>query len=181
MPSLRLQAKDACTDSSSRWCHSASRDFCLAALEEDWPSGFAWLKEAGVIDAPCLLLFNLADYMGWKLGGIPVGSAPAVYESADVRSAEVLKQSQWMQQDSAGLLACYAEDRKPFGWRASNSAIRLAEVAALSSCVGSDTALFDRCASDHAAVIETDMFGMGTASGWLVALRSRLNAIGTCQ
>lgn len=156
------------------WRHRAVHDFCVTALEEDWPRGFAWLKDAGVINAPCLSLFNLADYMGWKLGGMPVGSAPAVYESAEVRLAEVLKQSQWMQQDSAGLLARYAEDRKPFGWRASNSAIRLAEVAGLSSCMGAGTALFDRCASDHAAAIETDMFGMGTASSWLFALRSRL-------
>lgn len=157
------------------WRHSAARDFCLSALEKDWPRGFAWLKDAGVIDAPCLTMFNLADYMGWKLGGMPVGSAPAVYESAEVRLAEILEQGEWRHQDSAGLLTCYTDDRAPFSWQASNSAIRLAEVAGLSWSLGIDAALFDRCAQDHAAMIETDMFGLGKAASWTVALRTRLS------
>lgn len=156
------------------WRHSAAREFCFEALEKDWPRGFAWLKDAGVIGAPCLSMFNLADYMGWKLGGMPVGSASSVYESAEVRLTEVLDQSQWGRQDSAGLLACYADDRLPFRWQASNSAIRLAEVAGLSWFLRADVALFDRCAREHAAVIETDMFSMGKASDWTGALRARL-------
>lgn len=34
------------------WPHGAAREFCLTALQADWPRGFAWLKEAGVNSAP---------------------------------------------------------------------------------------------------------------------------------
>lgn len=160
------------------WSHKAVREFCLTALQSNWPQGFAWLKEAGVVDAPCLSLFNLADYMAWKLGGMSVGGDPAVYESAEIRLGEALEGTHWWQQDAQRLLAHYVNDQAPFDWRASNSAIRLAEIAGLSKVLGAGLAHFDRCASDHQALIETDMFGLGSASVWIASLRARLATSG---
>jgi hypothetical protein len=40
--------------------------------------------------------------------------------------------------------------------------------------LGADIADFDQCAADHAALIETDMFGLGAAADWICSLRERL-------
>jgi hypothetical protein len=156
------------------WRHKAADAFSVTALENDWPKGFAWLKDAGVISAPCLSLFNLADHMGWVLGGMPVGGPLSAYESAVVRFGQVMGGSGWGQKDSRGVLACYVEDQMPFGWRSCNSAIRLAQVAGLCAALDEDGALFERCAAEHAALIDTDMFGLGSSANWIASLRSRL-------
>jgi hypothetical protein len=157
------------------WNHQISRDFCLAALQADWPQGYAWLKEVGVICAPCLSLFNLADHLEWSLGGMPISDVAAVYENAETKLAEWLESRQWFCQDAKELLACYIADKAPFNWRGSNSAIRLALIAGLSNSINRSSADFDQCASDHFLLIETDMFGLGTAAGWISSLRARLS------
>lgn len=155
------------------WSHGPARDFCLQALQADWPRGFAWLKEAGVFETPCLSLFNLADHLGWRLGGMPVGDVSAVCESAETRLGAWLESRQWIHQNAQALLACYIADHAPFNWRGSNSAIRLAQIAGLIRHLGVNIAEFDQCATNHAALIETDMFGLGGAVDWAARLRVR--------
>lgn len=153
------------------WRHEATHNFCLAALESDWPGGFSWLSDAGVLGAPCLSLFNLADHMGWPLAGVPIGEPRSI---SDMRLGEAIAKGNWVNVDAKALLALYIEDEKPFGWRSSNSAIRLAQIAGLCVNKGRDSEIFERCAVTHSALIDADMFGLGAASEWIAALRTRL-------
>lgn len=156
------------------WHHEAAHAFCLEALKNDWPAGLTWLSEVGLLQAPCLLLFNLANHMGWPLAGLPIGPQ-AVYQSAELRFSDALSQAQWNSVGAESLLDCYVADRKPFGWRDTNSAIRLAQIAGLVKSLERDCAVFDRCAADHLALIQSDMFNLGSATSWVQSLRSRLN------
>lgn len=156
------------------WRHDLTHHFCLTALKADWPRGFSWLSEAGVLGAPCLTLFNLADHMGWSLAGMPIGEPRSVYESAQMRLGDAIAGSGWMSTDARALLVRYVEDEKPFTWRSSNSAIRLAQVAGLCASMGSGSEAFEQCAAAHSALIEADMFSLGSAESWIAALRARL-------
>lgn len=156
------------------WHHKDSSDFCLTALKADWPEGFSWLTEAGVLDAPCLSLFNLAGHLSWPLGGMPLGDRENTYENAVIKLDECLSDSNWWRIDTEGLFFRYVEDAEPFRWRSCNSAIRLAQIAGLCALYGNRTEVFEQCASAYSVLIEADMCGLGRASTWIAALRERL-------
>lgn len=153
------------------WRHEASHNFCLEALESDWPSGFSWLSEVGILGGPCLSLFNLAEHMGWPLAGIPIDGLRSI-SAMQLRDAIV--NDSWMSIDAKALLGRYVKDEKPFGWRSCNSAIRLAQIAGLCVSTKNSNEIFEQCAATHLTLIEADMFGLGSASGWIAALRNRL-------
>lgn len=157
------------------WRHEPTHNFCMDVLESEWPRGYLWLSEAGVILAPCLTIFNLAEYMGWSLGGIQLNATTSIYKEEMGHLKDVIKGTDWGSMHVKSLLTLYIEDRKPFGWRASNSAIRLAQIAGLCLSTGENRRVFDQCALAHAALIESDMFALGTASSWIASLQKRLN------
>lgn len=156
------------------WRHEITHNFILTALESDWPRGFSWLSEAGVLDAPCLSLFNLADYLSWPLAGMPIGEPQSVYEEAEIRLSDAIERNGWTSTDAKTLLSHYVDDEAPFTWRSSNSAIRLAQIAGLCVSIDSNGEVFERSVVTHAALIETDMYGLGSAANWIAALRTRL-------
>jgi hypothetical protein len=156
------------------WHHDATYDFFLAALKADWPRGFTWLSEVGVLDAPCVCLFNLGGYMRWPGHAISFREPQSFYETV-THFGDVISKSDWGNVNEKGLLARYVENEKPFGWLSSCScAIRLAHIAGLCASNVGDEEVFDRCAKTYSALIEAHMFSLGTASSWIAALRTRL-------
>jgi len=156
------------------WRHDAAYDFFLEALKADWPRGFSWLSEVGVLDAPCVCQFFLGSYMR-PAYGISFREPQSFYEEVS-RFGELIARSDWGNLNAKGLLARYVTDEKPFGWLSSCScAIRLALIAGLcANKVGGSEEVFDRCAKTYSKLIEADMASLGTGSSWIAALRTRL-------
>lgn len=158
------------------WRHEATHRFCMEALRVDWLAGFNWLSEAGLIQSPCLLLFNLSNYMEWPLAGLPVGGSDAVRESSEGRLANAMSRAQWNGVSAQWLLDHYLSDQSPFNWGNANAALRIAHIAGLVTTLKSDISLFDRCVAEHLSKIQADMFSLGSATTWIQALRSRSKA-----
>ena len=156
------------------WNHSVARDFCLEAVKLDWPRGYAWLEDAGVLSAPCLSLFNLADQLKWCLGGRPISSMDAVSCNTRNSLSDWLQERSWSHSGPQALLGTYVADKAPFNWRGCNSALRLGQIAGLSMCLGRDAQDFDACAAMHISLIQADMFDLGLASEWISTLRVRM-------
>lgn len=159
------------------WRHETAHEFCLTALQQDWPRGYKWLRDAGVVQSPCLSLFNLAGFAQWRLGGVPFEHLMCAVQDAEISLDRALGEFRWGERNSRELLDTYVNGHEPFHWGACNSAVRLGQVAGLSSILASGTAVFDCCVADHSALIETDMFGLGSGAEWIAALRRRLAKI----
>lgn len=155
------------------WRHEAVHSFCLDAIKSAWHEGFAWLSEVGLIDAPCLQLFNLANYMGWPLAGVPVRESRQTYDNAFTHLGKTLSVEGWVRSNVESLLDIYISDHSPFGWRDGNAAIRIAEIAGLIHCLGRDMEILKRSSVNHLALIQADMFNLGSAEEWVTTLYSR--------
>jgi len=155
------------------WRHEESHKFCLDMLKMDWPEGYNWLLDVGVISAPCLNLFNLSSYMGWILGGIPVFDNIEKLKEEE-RFSNLLEREHWQITNSNILFSRYVADVKPFTWNACNSAIRVAEVAALSRLIGSPKD-FDDCVLRYQPLIEADMYSLGSYNRWISGLKAKVN------
>lgn len=156
------------------WRHESAREFCLTALQQDWPRGYAWLSDAGVLQAPCLSLFNLAAFASWRLGGLPLERLTSEDRDAEISLDAALGEFRWGESSSRELLGIYAAGHGPFRWGTCNSAVRLGQIAGLCKVLTTGTELFDRCAADYASLVQTDMFGLGSGAEWIASLRRRL-------
>jgi len=152
------------------WSDPVVHEFCLDALKCDWPKGYEWLSEVGVIENPTLLLFNLASGCHWDLNGMPMNT-----ETDFSLALEQLANTGLLKPvSSEDLLDLLLADSKPFAWSESNSAIRIAQIAGLVKKRRLDLSVLDECALSHLALIQADMFGLGSADLWIRSLRSRV-------
>ena len=154
------------------WNQTATRRFVIRALKEAWPSGLEWISETGLLHTPAMLLFNLADQMGWRFAGMPVGGDDLDFEKTLVQLNEVSVIDKCRLESIQSLLYCYLDDIKPFSWRNSNSAIRVAEIAGLLHSLGADFSCFDLAVRERINLIDGDMFGLGSAEPWTKSLRA---------
>ena len=156
------------------WTQADTRRFVLRALKEAWPSGLEWILETGLLHTPAMLLFNLADQMGWRFAGMPSGGNDIDFERVLVELSDRLVIEKIRLESSQSLLDCYLGDGKPFGWRSSNSAIRAAEIAGLLHSLGGDIDCFDSAVKGRINLIAADMFGLGSAEDWNKSLRAMI-------
>lgn len=153
------------------WNHSVVRQFVLRALEESWPSGLAWILEAGLLHTPSMLLFDLASQLRWQQAGMPAGGNDQDFarELVKLHTSGVFEKCALDTPQS--LLQLYLKDLKPFDWQSSNSAIRAAEIAGLRFLLQENLDCFDSVATAQVDLIRADMFGLGSAEHWTKSLR----------
>lgn len=159
------------------WRHEGAHQFCIEALGKAWPRGFDWLNNSGVLGFPCLMSFNLGDFMGWSASTLPVDSEfTGALEYELSRLCAQGHDRRWYSLSVQNLLEIYVKDQRPFHWRASNSALRLGEIAGLCSVLRSGDQLFEDSAARHEALIQSDMFQMGNAVSWISSIRAMINS-----
>ncbi len=155
------------------WRNAEVHAFCVKQLQSAWPEGHVWLQEIGLVSAPCMTQFNLADVAGLGAGALWLN---ADRESQLLVLRRALRDRELVDCSLSELLARYLADRKPFSWAATNAAIRAVEIAGIIRQLGLPSARshFSEVIGNHREQIAHDMYGRGVPDAWIEALEDSI-------
>lgn len=158
------------------WENLFSQAFVVDAMREMWKPGYDWLIKVNVLSAPCIVTFNIAEYLDWNIGALRCEDSSAIFlKQIKDLMADVVLDKLISVSDPAQLLDCYLRDERPFHWKNCNSALRVAEIAGLVKLLGvrKDEALSR--AREFRALINVDMFDLGKGDDWISNLFERIH------
>jgi len=173
---VRLVRRQTLAELALGWEAPQIDELCKQLLRDVSPEFYSWLERTGALTNPSLSVFNLGDYFELPSFGYVIGDSRDDAMSDMKRDLARIRGAGWLLQSRARLLMCLLADVPPFGWRASNSVIRLVQLAGLCTVSGRDVELVRQCAAEHQNLLLHDAYGLFDVGGdWLERLLGRAN------